>query len=150
MHLAFSPHSGDSLTATFIPLFHHFHLMPSLHTLPRLSYHDDMIARLSLPSMRRLKDQMLWAFAHCPLPKWEVLGASAVDALMRCAAAAVERGKEEMGWRCETDAVGERKRCQTDAVGERRDRWVGVNASQSIKASARILDGVQPTSCKPH
>jgi hypothetical protein len=24
---------------------------------------------------------------HCPLPKWEVLGASAVDALMRCAAA---------------------------------------------------------------
>ena len=49
------------------------------------SYHDDMITRLSLPSMRRLKDQMLWAFAHCPLPKWEVLGASAVDALMRCA-----------------------------------------------------------------
>ncbi len=72
--------------------FHH--TLPS-RTLPlSRSYHDDMITRLSLPSMRRLKDQMLWAFAHCPLPKWEVLGASAVDALMRYSVAQCQRERE--------------------------------------------------------
>lgn len=39
-------------------------------------YDDDMICRLSLPAMRKLKDQMLWSFNNCPLRKWEVIGAS--------------------------------------------------------------------------
>jgi sn1-specific diacylglycerol lipase len=39
-------------------------------------YNHDMITRLSLPSLRLLKDQMLWSFVNCPLRKWEVIGES--------------------------------------------------------------------------